>query len=194
MFRETPDGHEMTSDVLVSGDVLGEIESLQGETTHRFNAIVVRDTTLLEFPPAWLKANVLRHGALALNLLAMLARRTAVVTIEAEHKSTMSAAQQVACFLVRFCALHGHDPQGFDLPYSKTLIASHLGMEVETFSRALARIREHGVSVTGAQVSFSQDVREIDKYICGNCSISGNCREREILMAKLVEPSVLYTA
>ncbi len=184
LFRETPDGHEMTSDVLIAGDTVGETEILQSQSTYRFNAIAIKKTSVMEFPLSWLRESAKKHSAIALNLLAVLSRRTHIASVEAEHKTTMSAAQQVACFLERLCILHDFDPKGFDLPYSKTLIASRLGMELETFSRALARMRDHGISIKGTHISFN-NIGEMEDFVCSNCSISGNCQEHEMLKARL---------
>jgi CRP-like cAMP-binding protein len=185
LFRETPDGHEMTAEVFIAGDAIGETEILQLSPAHQFNAIAVKDSLLMEFPVVWLRDNIKRHNIIALNLLGMLSRRNDVATLEAEHKATMAAPQQVACFLERLCILHDFDPHGFDLPYSKTLIASRLGMELETFSRALAKIREHGISVQGARVSFD-DIEKMEAYVCANCSIAGNCNEHAMLRQRLL--------
>jgi len=186
LFRETPDGHEMTSDVLIAGDTIGETEILNSQSTHQFNAMAVEDSIVMEFPIVWLKESAKSHSEFALNLLAALSSRIHIATIEAEHKSTMSAAQQVACFLERLCILRDYDPHGFVFPYSKTLIASRLGMELETLSRALAKIREHGISVIDTRVSFD-DVEKMENYVCGDCSISDNCKEHEALKALLHE-------
>ena len=186
MFRETPDGHEMTSDVLIAGDAIGETEILQLSPTHKFNALAIKNSTLVGISGHWLKDNIKRNGILALNVLGMLSRRAHVATVEAEHKATMTAAQQVSCFLERLCILHDFDPHGFDLPYSKTLIASRLSMEVETFSRALSKIRDHGIAVEGNRVSFV-DIQEMEAFACSSCSIVGNCDEHEQLRQRLLK-------
>ncbi len=187
LYRETPDGHEMTTDVLIAGDTIGETEILQSGTTHQFNALAVKETALMEFPTNWLKENVKRHPILALNLLSMLSRRAHIATVEAEHKTTMSAAQQISCFLERLCVLHDFDPKGFQLPYSKTLIASRLGMELETFSRALSKIRDHGIAVKGMNVAFT-NFEKMEHFACSHCSIAGDCPEHEALKAQSQTP------
>jgi len=187
LFRETPDGHEMTSDIIAAGDTIGGAEILQSQATHRFNAIAVKDTVAIEFPIAWLKENSKRYSILALNLLTMLSRRENTAMIEAEHKATMTAPQQITCFLERLCILHDYDPHGFDLPYSKTLIASRLGMEIETFSRGLAKLHEHGITIRGAHVSFDE-IEKMENYACSNCSISDSCQEHELLREQLSRP------
>jgi CRP-like cAMP-binding protein len=186
LFHETPDGHEMTVEVLIVGDTIGKTEILQSQSVHRYNGVAVKDSTVMEFPIAWLRETVKGHPTLALNLLAILSHHMQTAIIEGEHKSTMSAPQQVACFLERLCVLHNFDPRGFALPYSKTLIASRLGMELETFSRALAKLRDHGLIIKGAHVSFG-NLQKIEGYACDNCSISENCREHRLLREKLAQ-------
>ncbi|MFY9287949.1 MAG: Crp/Fnr family transcriptional regulator [Alphaproteobacteria bacterium] len=186
LFRETPDGHEMTSEVLISGDAIGETEILQLSPTHRFNALAIKDSLVVEFPVNWLKDNIKRNGILALNVLGLLSKRADIAAVEAEHKATMTAAQQVACFLERLCILHDFDPHGFELPYSKTLIASRLGMELETFSRTLSKIRNHGISIQGNRVAFD-NIDAIEAFACDDCSVAGNCAEHEQLRARLLK-------
>lgn len=184
LYRETPDGHELTADIFIPGDVIGETEILQLSATHQFNAIAIKETSLVEFPVGWLKNSIKRNSILALNLLGMLARRFNTAILEAEHKATMSAAQQISCFLERLCILHDFDPQGFDLPYSKTLIASRLGMELETFSRALAKLRENGISIQGNHVAF-KNLLQMENFVCAHCSLAGNCHTHEILKERM---------
>jgi hypothetical protein len=113
-----------------------------------------------------------------------MAERTHIAEVEAEHQATMSAAQLVACFLQRLCVLYSFTPSGFDLPYSKTLIASRLGMELETFSRTLNKLKEHGILVEGNHVKIT-DLAKIGEYVCGACSISGECTTHQAMEQKV---------
>ncbi|HVY13437.1 MAG TPA: Crp/Fnr family transcriptional regulator, partial [Alphaproteobacteria bacterium] len=187
LFRETADGHEATADVLLPGEFIGETDILQPRQSWPFNALAAKDSVVCELPLGWLKENARTQPVLAMNLLTILSQRTHIAAVEAEHKATMTAAQQVACFLERLCVLHDFDPRGFDLPYSKTLIASRLGMELETFSRTLSKIRDHGITVKGTHVSF-QDLDAMESFVCDHCSIADNCREHELLRAKIEKP------
>jgi CRP-like cAMP-binding protein len=186
LFRESADGHEMTSDVLIPGDIIGETDILQPRKGRPFNATAAKDSALMELPISWLRETARQNSMLALNLLAILSQRTHIASIEAEHKATMTAAQQVACFLERLCVLHNFDPRGFELPYSKTLIASRLGMELETLSRTLNKIRDHGINVKGTHVAF-ESLDAMESFVCDHCSISDNCREHELLKERIVE-------
>lgn len=178
IFRETPDGHEITSDILISGDSIGADEVVQAKRTHQANARAVDDAALLEIPISWMREHLKNFDYLAPKLFADIASRLHNTQIEAEHLSTMSAAKIVACYLQKLCVLYNFNPKGFDLPYSKTLIASRLRMELETFSRTLQKLKDYGIAVTGTHVSFT-NTHKASNYACENCSISTDCQTHQ---------------
>jgi len=65
----------------------------------------------------------------------------------------LSADQRVAEFLLGLCG-EKTGAVSLSLPHEKSLIANRLGMKPATFSRAIARIRDLGVEVTGNQASI----------------------------------------
>lgn len=173
-FRETPDGKEITVGLAVRGDIVGGSHIFESFKAYQWSAVAAENTVVLEFPIFWFRKKIKGHGTLALNMLAALSQDTHRATVDAEHLVTFTAAQRVACFLLRLCALYHFDPKGFDLPYSKTTIASKLGMELETFSRTLQKLKEASVEVKGTQVSI-KDLHTLECFMCGHCSISEDC-------------------
>lgn len=173
-FRETPDGKEITVGLAVRGDIVGGSHIFESFKAYQWSAVAAENTAVLEYPIFWFKERVKTHGALALNMLAVLSQDTHRAAVDAEHLVTFTAAQRVACFLLRLCALYSFDPKNFDLPYSKTTIASKLGMELETFSRTLQKLKEAGVEVKGTQVSI-KNLHTLECFMCGHCSISEDC-------------------
>ncbi len=148
--------------------------------------MAVEDTSLLEFTAVWLRENARKYPTFALNLIGVIAEQMHMAEVEAEQQAHMSAAQLVACFLQRLCVLYEFDPKGFDLPYSKTLIASRLGMELETFSRTLAKLKEQGIVVKGSRVAIT-DLSRIEEYVCRSCSIAGDCPTHQAMEKKITE-------
>lgn len=183
LFRTTPEGHAKTIDLLHAGQMMGEGEIMDNCRHYRTNAVPAEDAAVLEFPARWLKDTAQAHPSFALNLLGAMSARAHMAEIEAEHQASMSAAQLVACFLQRLCVLTDGDPKRFSLPYSKTLIASRLGMELETFSRTLAKLRAHGIHVDGSEVSI-EDFARIEAYVCGACSVAEDCHTRDAMVQK----------
>lgn len=174
IFRETPDGHEITSDMLIAGDAINAQEIITQESLHLLNARAVDNVMLLEIPVSWMKAHLNSFDHMSSHLMAALSDRLHSAQIEAEHQSTMTATQIVACFLQRLCVLYDFNPKRFELPYSKTLIASRLRMELATFSRTLKRLKQEGITVEGTHVTFT-DKQKTGRFVCDVCSLSEDC-------------------
>ena len=173
-FRVTHDGRELTGAIRTTGDVLYDPDARQPELHHTMNARAVQETTLLAIPASWINEHIALWPDLADHFITLLAERAQEALIDSEHQATMNAAQLVSCYLQKLCVLHHFDPRGFELPYSKSLIASRLGMELETFSRTLPRLKELGITVTGKHVKFD-DVDSAQSHACGACSITEEC-------------------
>ncbi len=173
-FRETPDGKEITVGLAVKGDLIGATHLFESTTAFQWSAAAAEPSLLFVYDMAWFKREIASHNTLSLNLLAALSKQTHLAMVDAEHLVTLTAPQRIACFLLRLCALYGFDPRHFELPYSKTTIASKLGMELETFSRSLKKLQAAGISVHGSQVQVS-DLHMLECFACGHCSISEDC-------------------
>lgn len=180
IFRETPDGHEVTSDILIAGDAINADEIISRQTTHLNHARVVDDAVILEVPIQWMRDHLGDFDALAPRLLQSLSERLQTAQKEAEHRSTFSASQLVACYLQGLCVLYDFDPRGFALPYSKTLIASRLRMELATFSRTLQKLKESGITVSGNWVAFT-NLNKAGRFVCDDCSICDTCPTHKAL-------------
>lgn len=174
LYRESPDGQEKTLDILVPEQALCAGEIMEPCCTYKANAKAVSDSVILEFPIALIKDAVKKINHFALNLLSIISQQAYQAEIEAEHQAKMSSTQLVACFLQRLCILYDFNPQGFELPYSKTLIASRLGMELETFSRTLNKLHKHGIEVKGTNVSI-YNLPKTEHYVCHTCSVAEEC-------------------
>lgn len=180
LFRETPGGNEITTDIAGCGQALPLTEIFKAPVTvHEVSAFALSDTVVLEYPASWLR-EAIRNPVIARNVLSAISNYAHMIEVEAEHKNSMTAAQQIACFLQRLCIIHGLDPRGFDLPCSKAVLASRLGMKPETFSRALASLRENGIDITHNRVAF-RNLPGMDEYVCGHCSIADDCHPHQAM-------------
>ncbi|MDE2335773.1 MAG: Crp/Fnr family transcriptional regulator, partial [Alphaproteobacteria bacterium] len=149
LFHLTPEGCEVTTDIRTKRDTVGTSGLLEPTGTHHSSAEAVDDVVVMEFSRESFEKSL---RALSFNLLTEFAQRVNVKQMEAEQRSVMTAVQRLACFLRRLCVANDLNPQGFDLPYSKSLMATRLGMQMETLSRAGARLKEQGISMKGKRV------------------------------------------
>lgn len=181
LFRETPDGHEVTSEILLAGDCVNADEIVARQGIHRVNARAAEDSLILHVPIAFMRETLTNFDHIGPKLLAGVTDRLHRSQKDAEQSSTMTASQVVACYLQEICVLYGFNPAGFDLPYSKTLIASRLHMELETFSRTLKKLRDVGIDVEGSHVRFT-NLNKAGRFVCDNCSMSEDCNTRRALL------------
>ena len=182
VFRHTPDGRELTGAIQVTGDLLYEPDALHLRKYHAMNARAVKETTLLAVPSAWIEEHIQSWNHLAAHFITLLIQRAQEARTDSEHQATMNAAQLISCFLQHMCVLHHFDPRGFDLPYTKSLIASRLGMELESFSRTLPKMKEMGITVEGKHVSFN-NIEAAQHHSCGACSSTEDCPTHQAMHA-----------
>ncbi len=188
VFRVTPKGRELTLKIATVGDALDAQNALQEMHTHNYNARAVLDTTLFAAPVEWILGHLENNwNHMSQYFIQKFVDELQRARVETEHRSTFSVVQNIACYLQHLCVLHQYDPHGFTLPYPKKVIASRLGVEMESLSRALPRLREYGINVRGKQISFS-DMPAVQRLSCGACTAASECQIRKG-MPELAEKS-----
>lgn len=177
LFRETLDGEEAIIDILTHGHVFGENSLFEGEA-YLESAQAVEAVVAIAIPTHIAKALILEESRLALNLLTAMSRHRRHQTLEIEHLTVQNAPQRIGCFLLRLCVgKEAERPITLHLPYDKTLIAARLGMQPETFSRALTKLREQtDIRIQGSTVTIGS-IDVLSKFCCGSCSSAFPCED-----------------
>lgn len=164
LFRTTRDGHETVIAAFTRGDSFAEAASF-AEGVFPVSAEVVEAARLLVVPSASFAAALGRNPALAVNMLGSMSRRLRVLVQEVEQRTVKSAPQRLGAFLAKLCP-DARGAAAVDLPTDKALLAARLGMQPETLSRALARLRAVGVETRKRRVVVP-DVRALRRYAEG---------------------------
>jgi CRP-like cAMP-binding protein len=176
LFRETLDGDEVILDVLPAGYVFGE-STMFGNDTYPYAAEIVEAGEITAYPLSSLKQIVSNNPPVALALLQHMAEAGKMKDKEIEHRTIMNAPQRIGCFLLRLCKVKQPTPITLNLPYDKTLIAARLGMQPETFSRALNKLQDDTqVKVKGSTVTID-NLWSLISYTCTACSNVFPCDE-----------------
>jgi CRP-like cAMP-binding protein len=81
-----------------------------------------------------------------------------------EQIKLRSAPRRIGEFLISLAAGQANGPCSLNLPYEKALIANRLGMQPESFSRALKRLKPVGVEVHGDDVMIA-DIKALACYV-----------------------------
>jgi CRP-like cAMP-binding protein len=174
LFRETLEGSEAIIDVMTTGHIFGE-NTVFEDGCYSYSVEVVEDALLLAMPVALLKEMIETDRQLALNMLSSMSRYRLQQHREIEHFNVQNAPQRIGCFLLRLCKSDADGSVTLHLPYDKTLIAGRLGMKPETFSRALAKLRDAtGIRIMGPTVHID-NLATLVTYTCSHCSSSFPC-------------------
>jgi CRP/FNR family transcriptional regulator, anaerobic regulatory protein len=144
LSKMTVDGRRQVLDFRVPGEFLG----VPGLDRHACTAEAIGEVTLRRYPRRQLEALVEDQPRLAKQLLAIAARELRAAQEQMLLLGRKHAHERVASFLLRMASLApGMAGPGaaFELPMSRGDIADHLGLTVETVSRAFTALRRDGI-------------------------------------------------
>ena len=165
LYRLRPDGSEVIIEVFGPGESFAE-GAIGMPDGYPVSAELVEDGRLLAVPVAGYIERLREDPELVVRTFASLAINLKRLVSRIESGSSLNSSQRVGAFLLHFCPppKPGGDPVDVRLPYDKKLIASRLGMKPETFSRALANLRKHGVAVRGSKARIS-DLTQLRRHV-----------------------------
>lgn len=143
LFRESPDGNECMVGLFTRGESFAEA-AMFDRLGFPVNSAVAEDARLLVFTADHFLTTLERNHGLALNMLANLSGMLRYLVRQLDQLTLQPTYQRLAAFIVSLCP-DEEGPASVRLPCDKLLIAGRLGMKPESFSRAMARLREVGV-------------------------------------------------
>ncbi len=162
LFRQTEDGHEIIISIMTRGDVLAHA-AMFGGREFPATATVVDDARLISIPADSYRSKM-RSGNcdVCFSTMSMMSNRVRQLMEQVEQQKVRSSSERVADFLAGSCPEES-GPTTVELRLDKWLIAGRLGMQPETLSRALARLRSVGVECIGNEVTI-EDVGALRDY------------------------------
>lgn len=150
LFRLCEDGREAVISVISPGESFVEAAILDNDT-FPVGAATISDARLLVVRTESLLRQINESPNLAINMLGVMARRMRGNVTLLHKLSVMSTAERLADFLIDL-AETDNNKANITLPMNKSLIAAELGMQPETFSRALVKLKSVGVKNIGLDV------------------------------------------
>jgi CRP/FNR family transcriptional regulator, dissimilatory nitrate respiration regulator len=161
--RITSEGEEAVCGIFTKGETFAEFAMLLGGR-YPAGAEVIAPSRLLKIDGKLLRRKIQESPELALSMLASASRHLKLLVEQIEQIKLRSAPRRIAEFLVGLSAGQGVGSCTLNLPYEKALIASRLGMQPESFSRALKRLKSIGVEVRGDDVTIA-NVAALAAYV-----------------------------
>jgi CRP-like cAMP-binding protein len=162
LYRMTPTGAEAVVGVFTRGRSFGEAAAFQGDV-YPVSAAAVTDARVLVVRAGAILALMDQNPALCRAMVASTFRHLHALVAQIEQLKAQSGAQRVAEFLASLAPV-GEGACAVTLPYDKALIAGRLGMKPESLSRAFARLREVGVTVTNNRAAIA-DVAALREFV-----------------------------
>lgn len=156
IFLDTPSGEQTVIEIMRGGETIAEAAIFLG-MAYPASAEVADDARLIEIPAAPFLARLRRDSELALTMLAALSKRLHHLIQHIEKVQAFSTPQRLAGFLLGLTDKTAGEVV-LRLPYDKSLVAARLGMKPESLSRALAKLRDYGVSTQGDTVRIADIV------------------------------------
>lgn len=177
LYRETLDGNMAIIDILSSGQIFGETALFESDS-YTYSSEIVEDAGVIAFPLHDLQKEFRTNNALTFAMLEYVTSYSRRKEREIEHKTLQSAPQRIGCFLLRLVPSTTSGSIVIHLPYDKTLLAARLGMQPETFSRALNKLKEAtGLHVKGATIEI-ENIDRLIKFTCSACSSEYPCQDK----------------
>lgn len=158
LFRATAEGDEAIIAVVPQGQSFAEAAVFE-EGSYPVSAAMVDDSRLLCIPAEPFLEKVINNRRMVMKMMASMSKRLRQLVSQVEDLSLKSSVERVAGYLAGLCP----EETGaaiVRLPLDKAVIAKQLGMQPETLSRSLARLRTKGVVADGNTVRIS-DVAEL---------------------------------
>lgn len=151
IYRLTPDGQEKVFEVIGNRQTFAEAMMLMDTPNYVASAQTVCPSQVYRFSNTAYMRLLEANQRLAFALLGKLSVRLHQRLNEIETLSLKNATHRVVRYLMTQLARHSGDT--FELPMAKQLIAGHLSIQPETFSRIIRRLIDEGV--------IDQDGRQI---------------------------------
>jgi CRP-like cAMP-binding protein len=153
LFRTTEGGNETVISVFTRGESFAEA-AIFDRASYPVSAAAVEESRLLVIPAEPFMERLSQNGEYALKVLASMSRHLRRLVNQVERLTMKSSTERLAEFLLRLSPVFA-GPATIQLPLDKALIAGRLGMQPETFSRSLAKLRRVGVVSRGSEVTIS---------------------------------------
>jgi len=142
----TPRGREHVTAFRLPGDLLG-LDAI-ATSRHGADAVALEDSEVCVIPADRLHDLALEVPALQAALHRAMSREIVRQKRALAQLGSMSSAQRVAAFLLDFSErlnADGDPPSSFALAMRRNEVSSHLGLEIETVCRTVAKLQAAGL-------------------------------------------------
>jgi CRP-like cAMP-binding protein len=135
-----PDGRRHVGDFFLAGDFIG----LEAATNYIFSAEAITDTTLVRYCRRSVDALAATEPRVGRRLLDIVCHGLSAAKQQMVLLSRKTAEERIASFVLGMAERNGRADY-VALPMTRTDIGDHLGLTMETVSRAFSQLKSDGV-------------------------------------------------
>lgn len=161
-YRQREDGEEVVVGIARECESFAEMAMFIGGR-YPVSAQAVTDGRLIRIDGCALRHAIELRPELAFDLMAAAAAQLHYLFDQIEQLKRRPTLQRIADFLLELNREQTGSGE-IALPYGKALIANHLGMTPESFSRGLSKLRGLGVTVERDRVRI-EDTERLENYV-----------------------------
>ena len=162
LFRLSENGQEVVISVASPGESFAEA-AIFDSSDFPVNASAVTPARLLVVNGETMLRQLADNAQLTFNMMASMSRQMRKNVTTLHHMSSMSSTQRLADFLLGLTETPS-GPATIVLPLDKSLIAARLGMQPETFSRSLSKLKPVGLTSSGHEIQI-KDVGALREFV-----------------------------
>jgi CRP-like cAMP-binding protein len=145
-FRISEAGAEATIRMLSPGDTCMEAVLFMSGTSP-VNVQTMSAAQVVEIPKRIVKTLTLENSQFSYNLLRIVTRHYKNAMHQVEAINTKVPLQRIGYYFLEKHIEQGHENLELKLSYKKQDVANYLGMTPETFSRALKKMQDMGITI-----------------------------------------------
>lgn len=171
LYSMCENGQEVVVTVVSRGESFAE-EAIFDSSVYPYTATTVTDVRLLVVRADVILRELRENMDFTFSILSSMSQHIRVSIEQMYQLSAMPSTERLAWFLLSLCDVIRGEAK-IMLPYDKSLVAAGLGMQMETFSRALGSMKRTGVNSSGRRGIIVNDVAALKATIKHNAKIPG---------------------
>jgi CRP/FNR family transcriptional regulator, dissimilatory nitrate respiration regulator len=162
VYRLSPDGKETMLHLLFPTQTLAEIPMFAG-SDYPAHAETLEDGSLCFVEKEGFLNLLRRDTPLALKMLAGLSKRLRTLATQLEELTAHDVRTRLLNYIAEEFGRQKHSPEllRLRLPVTKSVLASTLGMSLETLSRTFRKLEDEGLIQVKGRIIHVRDVRAI---------------------------------
>ncbi len=176
LFQINEQGKESILQMVGAGESILENVALFNNNFSAMAQTAAKNTKILSISAAHFCEHLKNNQLIATNTLSIMARQSQRLMRQLSYITLKTPRQRVGSFLLNLFLQHNQKPNSIKLPYDKSLIASYLGMRLETFSRSLCELKQSDKIIIKNNVITLSNSRSLCCY-CDNEN-SNECATR----------------